>query len=161
MLQWGWVIISITVCVLLCRTKSFIFSGLYAAIVFGGQHFMRERQRLNLRRPLVLWSLSLAIFRWVTLKVDAAETADVTLTLSQPNIYSRVFQRKVVWCFFSEGPFPFWVNRNVNWKRDSQRRNVFWVFVWEATTSLITAVTSRFNARFKAVLQEHYRHLTH
>ncbi|XP_005725812.1 elongation of very long chain fatty acids protein 6-like [Pundamilia nyererei] len=43
-------------------TKSFIFSGLYAAIVFGGQHFMRERQRLNLRPPLVLWSLSLAIF---------------------------------------------------------------------------------------------------
>lgn len=40
-----------------------MFCGLYAALVFGGQHFMRERPKLNLRRPLVLWSLSLAIFR--------------------------------------------------------------------------------------------------
>lgn len=44
--------------------KSFLFCGLYAVFVFAGQHFMRERQKLNLRRPLVLWSLSLAIFRW-------------------------------------------------------------------------------------------------
>ncbi|XP_041830583.1 elongation of very long chain fatty acids protein 6-like isoform X2 [Melanotaenia boesemani] len=36
--------------------------GLYAALVFGGQHFMRERPKLNLRRPLALWSLSLAVF---------------------------------------------------------------------------------------------------
>ncbi|KAJ4936053.1 hypothetical protein JOQ06_017577 [Pogonophryne albipinna] len=42
--------------------KAFMFCGLYAALVFGGQHFMRERPKLNLRRPLVLWSLSLAIF---------------------------------------------------------------------------------------------------
>ncbi|XP_029383416.1 elongation of very long chain fatty acids protein 6-like [Echeneis naucrates] len=43
-------------------SKAFMFCGLYAALVFGGQHFMRERPKLNLRRPLVLWSLSLAIF---------------------------------------------------------------------------------------------------
>ncbi|KAJ3608370.1 hypothetical protein NHX12_025418 [Muraenolepis orangiensis] len=43
-------------------SKSFMFCGLYAALVFGGQHFMRERPKLNLRKPLVLWSLSLAIF---------------------------------------------------------------------------------------------------
>ncbi|XP_039990498.1 elongation of very long chain fatty acids protein 6-like [Xiphias gladius] len=43
-------------------SKSFMFCGLYAALVFGGQHFMRERPKLNLRRPLVLWSLSLAVF---------------------------------------------------------------------------------------------------
>ncbi|XP_046884930.1 elongation of very long chain fatty acids protein 6-like [Hypomesus transpacificus] len=43
-------------------SKSFVFCGLYAALVFGGQHFMKERQKLNLRRPLVVWSLSLAIF---------------------------------------------------------------------------------------------------
>ncbi|XP_035516981.1 elongation of very long chain fatty acids protein 6-like [Morone saxatilis] len=42
--------------------KSFMFCGLYVALVFGGQHFMRERPKLNLRRPLFLWSLSLAIF---------------------------------------------------------------------------------------------------
>ncbi|XP_032358141.1 elongation of very long chain fatty acids protein 6 [Etheostoma spectabile] len=43
-------------------SKAFMFCGLYAVLVFGGQHFMRERPKLNLRRPLVLWSLSLAIF---------------------------------------------------------------------------------------------------
>ncbi|XP_024141206.1 elongation of very long chain fatty acids protein 6 [Oryzias melastigma] len=42
--------------------SSFMLCGLYAALVFGGQHFMRERPKLNLRRPLMLWSLSLAIF---------------------------------------------------------------------------------------------------
>ncbi|KAJ7987539.1 hypothetical protein DPEC_G00327540 [Dallia pectoralis] len=42
--------------------KSFMFCGLYAAVIFGGQHFMRQRPKLNLRRPLVLWSLSLAVF---------------------------------------------------------------------------------------------------
>ncbi|TWW82096.1 elongation of very long chain fatty acids protein 6-like [Takifugu flavidus] len=42
--------------------KSFVFCGLYAAFVFAGQHLMRERPKLNLRRPLVLWSLSLAVF---------------------------------------------------------------------------------------------------
>ncbi|XP_051273691.1 elongation of very long chain fatty acids protein 6 [Dicentrarchus labrax] len=42
--------------------KSFMFCGLYVALVFGGQHFMRERPKLNLRRPLFLWSFCLAIF---------------------------------------------------------------------------------------------------
>lgn len=44
---------------------SFVFCGLYAAFVFAGQHLMRARPKLNLRRPLALWSLSLAAFRWV------------------------------------------------------------------------------------------------
>lgn len=43
--------------------KSFVFCGLYAAFVFTGQHLMRERPKLSLRTPLVLWSLSLAVFR--------------------------------------------------------------------------------------------------
>ncbi|XP_068610558.1 very long chain fatty acid elongase 6-like [Brachionichthys hirsutus] len=43
-------------------SKSFMFCGLYAALVFGGQHFMRARPKLNLRRPLALWSLGLAVF---------------------------------------------------------------------------------------------------
>lgn len=41
-----------------------MFSALYAALVFGGQHYMKPRPKLNLRLPLVLWSLSLAIFRY-------------------------------------------------------------------------------------------------
>uniref|UniRef100_A0A3Q3VNF6 Elongation of very long chain fatty acids protein n=1 Tax=Mola mola TaxID=94237 RepID=A0A3Q3VNF6_MOLML len=42
--------------------KSFLLCGLYAAFVFAGQRVMRERPKLNLRRPLMLWSLSLAVF---------------------------------------------------------------------------------------------------
>ncbi|XP_035462423.2 elongation of very long chain fatty acids protein 6-like [Scophthalmus maximus] len=42
--------------------KSFVFCALYAALVFAGQNYMRPRPKLNLRRPLVLWSLSLALF---------------------------------------------------------------------------------------------------
>lgn len=40
-----------------------MFSALYAALVFGGRRYMEPRPKLNLRLPLVLWSLSLAIFR--------------------------------------------------------------------------------------------------
>ncbi|KAK1794176.1 hypothetical protein P4O66_011071 [Electrophorus voltai] len=43
-------------------TTSFVFCTVYAAIVFLGQHFMRERQKLDLRGPLMFWSLSLAVF---------------------------------------------------------------------------------------------------
>lgn len=48
---------------LLRRKSSFVFCVLYVALVFGGQHYMKTRPKLNLRRPLILWSLSLAIFR--------------------------------------------------------------------------------------------------
>ncbi|OCT70216.1 elongation of very long chain fatty acids protein 6 [Xenopus laevis] len=43
-------------------SKSFFFSLLYAALIFGGQRMMKERQRFDLRRPLVLWSFTLAVF---------------------------------------------------------------------------------------------------
>ncbi|XP_075466784.1 very long chain fatty acid elongase 3 isoform X1 [Ascaphus truei] len=42
--------------------KSIFFSLLYAALIFGGQHVMKERRRFELRKPLVLWSLTLAVF---------------------------------------------------------------------------------------------------
>ncbi|XP_044229275.1 elongation of very long chain fatty acids protein 6-like [Thunnus albacares] len=43
-------------------STSFVFSAMYAALVFGGQHYMKPRPKMNLRRPLVVWSLSLALF---------------------------------------------------------------------------------------------------
>ncbi|XP_072523940.1 very long chain fatty acid elongase 6 [Salminus brasiliensis] len=43
-------------------TTSFMFCGLYATVIFLGRFFMREREKLDLRRPLMLWSLSLAVF---------------------------------------------------------------------------------------------------
>uniref|UniRef100_A0A8C6IHU8 very-long-chain 3-oxoacyl-CoA synthase n=1 Tax=Mus spicilegus TaxID=10103 RepID=A0A8C6IHU8_MUSSI len=48
---------------LLHRKKSFLFSALYAAFIFGGRHLMNKRAKFELRKPLVLWSLTLAVFR--------------------------------------------------------------------------------------------------
>lgn len=73
----------IAVVVFASSNKSFLFCGLYAVFVFAGQHFMRERQKLNLRRPLVLWSLSLAIFRW-----------DMTTLIPCPLSKGYVFKEK-------------------------------------------------------------------
>lgn len=44
------------------RKKSFLVSALYAAFIFGGRHVMNKRAKFELRKPLVLWSLSLAVF---------------------------------------------------------------------------------------------------
>ncbi|XP_059820878.1 elongation of very long chain fatty acids protein 6 isoform X2 [Hypanus sabinus] len=44
------------------RKKSFLYSALYAALIFGGRHMMKQRAKFELRKPLVLWSLSLALF---------------------------------------------------------------------------------------------------
>ncbi|XP_043534956.1 elongation of very long chain fatty acids protein 6-like isoform X2 [Chiloscyllium plagiosum] len=43
-------------------SKSFLFSAVYAALIFAGQYYMRERKKFELRKPLVLWSLTLALF---------------------------------------------------------------------------------------------------
>ena len=45
------------------RKKSFLFCVLYAACIIGGRHLMKQREKFELRKPLVLWSLTLAVFR--------------------------------------------------------------------------------------------------
>ncbi|NXI28422.1 ELOV6 protein, partial [Sterrhoptilus dennistouni] len=45
--------------------KSIIFSLIYLILIFGIQHFMKERRPFNLRAPLVLWSFSLTLFSFV------------------------------------------------------------------------------------------------
>ncbi|CAL8330036.1 very long chain fatty acid elongase 6 [Gadus morhua] len=42
--------------------KSFLFCSLYAACIIGGRHLMKQREKFELRKPLVLWSLTLAVF---------------------------------------------------------------------------------------------------
>uniref|UniRef100_A0A8C3UZS8 Elongation of very long chain fatty acids protein n=2 Tax=Catharus ustulatus TaxID=91951 RepID=A0A8C3UZS8_CATUS len=42
--------------------KTFIFSTIYLILIFGIQHFMKERRPFNLRAPLALWSFSLTLF---------------------------------------------------------------------------------------------------
>ncbi|NXU36631.1 ELOV6 protein, partial [Drymodes brunneopygia] len=48
-----------------CRQKSFTFSAIYVILIFGIQHFMKERRPFNLRVPLALWSFSLTLFSFV------------------------------------------------------------------------------------------------
>ncbi|NXK58658.1 ELOV6 protein, partial [Sylvietta virens] len=48
-----------------CREKSFIFAVIYCMLIFGIQHFMKERRPFNLRAPLVLWSFSLTLFSFI------------------------------------------------------------------------------------------------
>ncbi|NXO62164.1 ELOV6 protein, partial [Phainopepla nitens] len=45
--------------------KSILFSGIYLILIFGIQHFMKERRPFNLRAPLVLWSFSLSLFSFI------------------------------------------------------------------------------------------------
>ncbi|TNN31586.1 Elongation of very long chain fatty acids protein 6 [Liparis tanakae] len=78
-----------------------MFCGLYAALVFAGQHFMRERPKLNLRRPLVVWSLSLAIFSII----GALRTGSYMLHV----LMSSGFRQSVCDSSFYSGPVSkFW-----------------------------------------------------
>ncbi|NXC65304.1 ELOV6 protein, partial [Aleadryas rufinucha] len=45
--------------------KSFIISFIYLILVFGIQHFMKERRPFSLRAPLILWSFSLTLFSFI------------------------------------------------------------------------------------------------
>jgi len=42
--------------------KSIIYSGIYLVVIFGGQHLMKDRPRLELRPLLTVWNTILAIF---------------------------------------------------------------------------------------------------
>ncbi|NXO17810.1 ELOV6 protein, partial [Oriolus oriolus] len=45
--------------------KSFIIAFIYLILVFGIQHFMKERRPFSLRAPLTLWSFSLTLFSFI------------------------------------------------------------------------------------------------
>lgn len=43
-------------------TTSFIYAAVYVVLIFSGQRYMAKRPRFELRLPLILWSLTLAVF---------------------------------------------------------------------------------------------------
>ncbi|NWU19533.1 ELOV6 protein, partial [Dyaphorophyia castanea] len=45
--------------------KTFIISFIYLILIFGIQHFMKERRPFNLRAPLALWSFSITLFSFI------------------------------------------------------------------------------------------------
>ena len=38
---------------------------LYATLIFGGQHMMRNKKPWNMRGLMALWNLSLSVFSWI------------------------------------------------------------------------------------------------
>lgn len=103
--------------------KSFLFCGLYAVFVFAGQHLMRERQKLNLRRPLVLWSLSLAIFRWDMIRsfhflchrlcVSRQKNKTRSLKASMANMDVTTYFH--LWCVPSAASWELWGQASTWW----------------------------------------------
>ena len=45
--------------------SGFVFCFIYVVLIYLGQRWMEHRERFNLKIPLTIWSLSLAIFSWV------------------------------------------------------------------------------------------------
>lgn len=41
---------------------SIVLAFVYVALIFGGQAWMKGRERFELRRPLILWNVFLALF---------------------------------------------------------------------------------------------------
>nr|XP_057915336.1 elongation of very long chain fatty acids protein 6-like isoform X1 [Doryrhamphus excisus]XP_057915343.1 elongation of very long chain fatty acids protein 6-like isoform X1 [Doryrhamphus excisus]XP_057915350.1 elongation of very long chain fatty acids protein 6-like isoform X1 [Doryrhamphus excisus] len=80
---------------------AFVLSAVYAALVFGGQHYMRFRPKMNLRGPLAVWSLALALFSIM----GAIRTGSVMLHI----LSSGGFRRSVCDQIFYNGPVTkFW-----------------------------------------------------
>uniref|UniRef100_A0A8C5R3P1 Elongation of very long chain fatty acids protein n=1 Tax=Leptobrachium leishanense TaxID=445787 RepID=A0A8C5R3P1_9ANUR len=82
-------------------SKSIFFSLLYAALIFGGQRVMKERRGFELRRPLVLWSFTLAVFSIIG--------AIRTIWYMGNVLISRGFKESVCDSGFYSGPVSkFW-----------------------------------------------------
>jgi elongation of very long chain fatty acids protein 6 len=47
------------------KSLSVWFSAIYILLIFGGQHYMKDRQAFNLRLPLITWNIMLAVFSLV------------------------------------------------------------------------------------------------
>ncbi|CAH3987282.1 unnamed protein product [Pieris brassicae] len=43
-------------------TNAFYYVGIYMAFIFGGQYYMQNRPRFELRRTLIVWNTGLALF---------------------------------------------------------------------------------------------------
>ena len=43
-------------------TTSIVYAAIYVLLIFMGRWYMADRPRFDLRRPLILWSLGLAVF---------------------------------------------------------------------------------------------------
>ncbi|XP_061830383.1 very long chain fatty acid elongase 6-like [Nerophis lumbriciformis] len=82
-------------------SMSFAICASYVALVFGGQHYMRPRPKMNLRMPMTVWSLSLAIFSIM----GALRTGSFMLHI----INNGGIRRSVCDLIFYDGPVSkFW-----------------------------------------------------
>jgi hypothetical protein len=47
----------------------------YVALIFGGQHIMKDRQAWNWRHSMAMWNLSLSVFSWIGMARTAPQLA--------------------------------------------------------------------------------------
>ncbi|KAI4888525.1 hypothetical protein NFI96_034165 [Prochilodus magdalenae] len=90
---------------------SFVFCAMYATVIFLGRNFMREREKLDLRGPLMLWSLSLAIFsifgsiRTGSYMLNTFSSSGFRQTVCDTNFYSAPVSK--FWaCVFTLSKVP-------------------------------------------------------
>lgn len=50
-------------------TYSFLFAALYMIFVYAGRMYMKDRPRFELRKPLIIWNVFLAVFSIVGYKI--------------------------------------------------------------------------------------------
>ena len=81
-------------------TLSFWYSGIYVMMVFGGKHYMKSREKFDLRGPLVIWSAILAIFSIM----GAVRTVPELIW----NIYNYGVSQSVCSPSYFYGPTKFW-----------------------------------------------------
>ncbi|XP_062859592.1 elongation of very long chain fatty acids protein 6-like [Trichomycterus rosablanca] len=84
-------------------TASFVLCMVYGVFIFLGRRFMRDRQKLDLRGPLMLWSLSLAVFSFMgtvrtgSYMLNSLTTAGFTQTVCDLNFFSSPVSK--FWAF--------------------------------------------------------------
>uniref|UniRef100_A0A3B1K7R9 Elongation of very long chain fatty acids protein n=1 Tax=Astyanax mexicanus TaxID=7994 RepID=A0A3B1K7R9_ASTMX len=86
-------------------TASYVFCAAYAAVIFLGRFFMRRREKWDLRRPLMFWSLSLALFsicgsiRTGSYMLNTYSSHGFRQTVCDTNFYSAPFSKFWAYAF--------------------------------------------------------------
>lgn len=80
---------------------SFLYSAIYILAIFGAQHYMKNRRRFELRRPLAAWSGFLAVF---SIAGAARTLPELLHVLHYEGWYGSVCSPS----YFTSEPTSFW-----------------------------------------------------
>lgn len=83
-------------------TNGFYFCGIYLLLVFSLKHYMKNRDRFNLRKILITWNTMLAVFSFVG---SARTLPEMLHVISNYGLYHSVCIPRYVWNMVSEYSF--------------------------------------------------------